>query len=381
MDRDFFATAVVCESWNPPAVTRDPVARPRAALDEHALRVILATVNYEDAWAPVDPLGEALHHLRMSGIFYSRSEFTAPWGLELPRMPHSLLFHVVTAGRCWLEIKGAERRLLQAGDFALVPHGEGHRLLSAPGVRPAKLFDLPREVLGERYELIRQHGGGEPTSMVCGAVRFRHPVAQHLVSLLPKLLTIASWHVREAGWIQGALDLMAAEVRQLRPGGEAIITRLADILVIQAVRWWLEQDPGAQKGWLAALQDRQVGRAVALVHREPGKTWTLESLADAAGMSRSGFAARFHELVGETPMHYVARWRMQLARAYLEEDRDVTVAELADRLGYQSEAAFSRAFKRFTGVAPGSVRRDDLMEGAQSGRARRRVRDRDTARR
>ena len=156
--------------------------------------------------------------------------------------------------------------------------------------------------------------------------------------------------------MQSTLRLMAAEAGELRPGGEAVITRLADILVVQAIRSWLETDPAAQTGWLGALQDRQIGRAIALIHRDPARPWTVASLARELAMSRSAFAARFTELVGEPAMQYVTRWRMQLALASLR-DEGATVGELASRLGYRSEAAFARAFKRVVGVPPGAVRR------------------------
>ena len=156
--------------------------------------------------------------------------------------------------------------------------------------------------------------------------------------------------------MQSMLRLMAAEAGELRPGGEAVITRLGDILVIQAIRAWMESDPAAQTGWLGALQDPQVGRAISLIHREPAREWTVASLADEVAMSRSAFAARFTELVGEPVMRYVARWRMHVAVAALKEE-GATVGELADRLGYRSEAAFSRAFKRIIGTSPGAVRR------------------------
>ena len=150
---------------------------------------------------------------------------------------------------------------------------------------------------------------------------------------------------------------MAAEARELRPGGEAVITRLADILVIQAIRAWIEKDPVAQTGWLGALKDKQIGRAITLIHRDPSRAWTLASLAAEVAMSRSAFAARFTDLVGVSAMHYVTRWRMQMALTSLKE-QDVGLGELANRLGYQSEAAFSRAFKCFMGMSPGAVRRD-----------------------
>jgi AraC-like DNA-binding protein len=310
-----------------------------------------------DPWTSVDPLGEALHSLRMSGIFYSRSEFTAPWGLALPAMSGTLMFHVVTSGRCWLEVEGVERRLLQPGRLALVPHGEGHHLVSEPGVPAIRLFDLPHEHLSERYEILRQGGGGAPTTLVCGVVRFDHPAAQHLVRLLPRLIDVEAWSSPHREWIESTLRLIAAEARALQPGGEAVITRLADILVIQAIRSWIEQDPAARGGWLGALRDKQIGRAIALIHRDPARPWTVASLAREAAMSRSAFAARFAELAGEPPMRYVARWRMHVAHTWLNED-DATLDEIAGRLGYQSEAAFSRAFKRLIGIPPGAARRN-----------------------
>ena len=156
--------------------------------------------------------------------------------------------------------------------------------------------------------------------------------------------------------LQATLRLLAVETRELRPGGEAVITRLADVLVIQAIRSWIETDPVAQTGWLGALQDPRIGRAMSLVHRDPARPWTVATLADELAMSRSAFSARFTELVDEPAMQYVTRWRMHLALDSLRR-KDATVAELADRLGYRSEAAFARAFKRLNGVAPEAVRR------------------------
>jgi AraC-like DNA-binding protein len=210
--------------------------------------------------------------------------------------------------------------------------------------------------VSDRYAILRHGGGGAPTSLVCGAVRFDHPAAHHLVKLLPSTIHVEASATPQMDWIQSTLRFMAVEAKELRPGGETVITRLADILVIQAIRSWIEQDPAAQTGWLGALQDKQIGGAITQIHRDPARSWTLASLASEVAMSRSGFAARFTELVGEPAMHYVARWRMQVALTWLKED-SATLGEMANRLGYQSEAAFSRAFKRFIGVPPGAVRR------------------------
>lgn len=313
----------------------------------------------KDAWATVDPLGEALHFLRMSGTFYCRSEMTAPWALALPPVAGSLAFHVVMTGRCLLEVGGAEPSTLQPGDLALVPHGEGHRLTSAPGVPAPRIDELHHEHVSERYAILRHGGGGAATSLVCGAVRFDHPAARHLVDLLPKVIHVEASSSPQSDWMQSTLRLMAAEAKALKPGGETVITRLADILVIQAIRTWIERDPAAQTGWLGALQDPQVGRAIALIHSDPARAWTLALLASEVAMSRSAFAARFTELVGEPAIQYLARWRMHVAVTWLKEE-STALGELSARLGYQSEAAFSRAFKRFMGVAPGVVRRRGL---------------------
>ena len=303
-----------------------------------------------------DPLGEALHFLRMSGIFYCRSEFTSPWALALPPMKNFMMLHVITSGRSWLEIDGAENRLLHPGDLALVPHCDGHQLSSAPGMVGAKLFETPREQVSERYEILRLGGGGEAATLVCGVFQFDHPAARHLVTLLPRIIAVEAWNSPNMDWIQSTVRAIGSEARELRPGGETIITRLADVLVIHAIRSWIARDPAAQTGWLGALQDKQLGRVISRIHRDPARAWTLESLAAEAMMSRSAFAARFTELVGEPAMHYVTRWRMHTALTWLKED-DAPVADLSRRLGYESEAAFSRAFKRYIGVSPGAVRR------------------------
>jgi AraC-like DNA-binding protein len=309
-----------------------------------------------EATSTIDPLGDVLHLLRMSDAFYSRCEFSAPWGLELPELPGLLMFHVVMSGPCWLEVAGNEPRLLQPGDLALAPHGAGHRLASAPGVPGAGLFDLPRAYLGEHYELLRQGGGGAPATLICGVVRFDDPTARHLIDSLPAQIIVEAERSPQVDWLLSTLRFIATEARRPRPGGETVITRLADVLVILAIRAWLEQDPLARTGWLGALRDPQIGRAITLILRDPARDWTVAALASELAMSRSAFAARFNALVGEPPMHYVTRWRMLMALTWLREE-GATVGELALRLGYQSEAAFSRAFKRWMGVSPGEARR------------------------
>lgn len=302
-----------------------------------------------------DLLGQSLHLLRLSGTLYCRAELTAPWAIDMPPLPGCLMFHIVTAGQAYLLAPGAATKLLWPGSLTLVPHGVGHCLRSDEQTRPTPLFDLPVEQVSERYEVLRHGGGGQATQALCGVVRFDHLAAQRLIQCLPAVVQIDSWSEDDASWLQSTLRFIAREAGALRPGGETVITRLADILVIQALRAWLDSAPDAASGWLAALRDRQIGKALALIHETPEHHWSVLELAREVGMSRSAFSARFSALAGEPAMQYLTQWRMQLARRRLYESRD-SLSAVAGRVGYQSEAAFSRAFKRTFGVPPGSSR-------------------------
>lgn len=307
------------------------------------------------AFQPADPLGEALHSMRLAETFCCRCELSAPWGIDLPPMPGYLLFHAITEGTCEVEFEDGDRHLLRAGDFALVPHGLGHLLRSDPQAATEELFSLERELLRPRYEILRHGGGGASCRAICGAVSAAGPTVEGIVELLPRLLVLRADSPQQE-WLLGTLRFMAREAQSLHPGGDTVISRLADILVIQTIRAWLQDDPAAQEGWLGALQDPRLGRALALVHRCPAEPWTVEALAEAAGLSRSTFSARFTGKVGKSPLHYVRQWRFRLARDWLR-DTDMSIAEIADELGYNSEAAFNRAYKQFTGQPPGAVRR------------------------
>ncbi len=268
-----------------------------------------------------------------------------------------MTFLVVTSGRCWLQVTDAEPRLLDQGNLALIPHGVPHVISSDPELKSESLFDLPIEKISDRYECMRHGGGGEMTRTMYGVVRFDDVAAQHLLRLLPQTIYIDGWHDDSGGWLQSTLRFIASEAASLKPGGETVITRLADVVVIQAIRSWLENSPEADQGWLGALRDRQVGRALALIHKDPTNDWGVASLAEAVAMSRSAFSARFTQLVGVSPGRYLTDWRMQIARTRLLDSID-PVAAIASDLGYKSEAAFCRAFKRTFEVSPGSIRRD-----------------------
>lgn len=301
----------------------------------------------------VPSIGEALRYVQMSGVFYCPSELTEPWGLELPRMAGCVWFHAVIEGSCTLDV-GGERRTLRAGDLVLVPHGTGHRAWGEAETDTPSVLDLPHHEVNEHYAILRHGGGGARTSLVCGGIRFEHPAAHQLIDALPRIIHVDAARTTRADWMRATLDLMAEETQEARPGGEAVISRLCDIVVIQAIRSWIERDPAAQTGWLGALRDAQIGAAMARIHAEPNRDWSVATLADEAAMSRSAFAARFTELVGESAMRYVTRWRMHVALGLLQDGR--TVAATAREVGYESEAAFSRAFKRVMGASPRAAR-------------------------
>lgn len=304
-----------------------------------------------------DRLARVLHALRMRSTFYCHAELSEPWALEMPAIPDSVSFHAVTAGACWLRLPGGESIELRAGDLALVPHGLGHDLLSEPEARRGPRVDLlPQEYLSKHYSILRYGGSGRAAQLICGVVSFDDPAARELMRTLPAVLFVGGDTVSAASSVRDTLRLMAGELSHPQPGGEAVATRLADILVVQAIRSWLNTEPTATAGWLRGLQDERIGRALEAIHDSPGQEWALDRLARVATMSRSSFSARFTELVGEAPIAYLTRWRMSIAQSRLLEE-DITVAKLAAELGYQSEAAFNRAFVRIIGRTPGSIRR------------------------
>lgn len=308
-----------------------------------------------------DPLGSSLHLLRLEGTLYNRGELTAPWSVSVPRLEGLLAFLAVTHGSCFVVLDGQAPIRMEQGDLAILPHGTPHTVCSDPDVPAMPLFDISVERVSERLEVLRHGGGGNLTRTMYGCVRFDHVAAKNLIGHLPRVIHIDSWDDEAGSWLQSTLRFVAREAAQLRPGGETVITRLSDILVIQALRFWLENSPDAQRGWLAALRDPQIGRAMAMIHAEPGADWSMNRLARAAGMSRSAFAASFTAQVGIAPMTYVRHWRLSVARDRLIHTKDAQ-ATIAHDLGYQSEAAFCRAFRRHYSVAPGSIRKRSSNE-------------------
>lgn len=308
-----------------------------------------------DMPSKADPLGEALHFLRMSGVFYCRSLLQAPWGIDLPAMEDCMMLHLVTRGKGWVQVGDQEPILLLPGALVLIPHGRGHLLFDNAESPRAGLFDIPREQLSDRYERISYGGNGPETEMLCTAVRFDHPAAFHFLQFLPACIYLDQEQTQHTR-IPTLMALLEAESEQVSAGGETVITRLADVLVIHALRTWLRGHGRFEKGWLAGLQDGKIGAAMSLIHRLPGQDWTIAGLAEEVAMSRSAFAARFTDLVGEPVMQYLTRRRMYIALNLLA-DKDRAMTDIAESLGYRSEAAFSRAFKRIMGMSPGAARK------------------------
>ncbi len=304
----------------------------------------------------MDPLTDVLQDLRLESSFYARSELRAPWGLSFS-VKDGPSFHMIITGSCWLCI-GTECIPLAAGDLVLLPHGDEHQLADPPQVAAVPLAALPSERIGQNAALLNYGGNGPAALLICGGVRFAGPLAHPLQDLLPRVLLLHCG-AQEGGhaWLDATLTMLGAEALSLRPGSAAVMTRLADILVLQTIRAWLEHDADRRLGWLGALSDPAIGSALALIHRRAEESWTVASLAKEVHLSRSIFSERFSRLVGLSPMQYVTRWRMSLASSWLREER-MTASEAAHRLGYSSEAAFSRAFKRHLQVSPGVFRHD-----------------------
>ncbi|MBA2674831.1 AraC family transcriptional regulator [Ramlibacter sp.] len=301
----------------------------------------------------LDPLDRVLHHLRMSGTFYCAAHYASPWGVALPELRGEGRLHLVTEGRAVVYGPHVGSVELGPGDFVLLPRGVAHNVADRVGSPLLPYLDIVPQLLSQRYAQFR-HGEGPGTRLVCVSVRFDDAASMRLLALLPALIHVRA-DTQEGRAMEQVVRMLADEARHPRAGGEAVLTRLADILVVQAMRWWLANAGEAQFGWLGALRDPQVGRVIALIHRRPEHPWTLASLAGEAALSRSALAERFKALVGQPVMRYLASWRMHLALASLQQGR-ADVGELAERVGYQSESAFNRAFKRHLGRTPGAVR-------------------------
>ena len=321
-----------------------------------------------------DPLSEVLQDLRLTDASYCRTEMRAPWGLEIPPEEGAVL-HFVIDGTCWLRAPSAAKLRLDPGDIVLLPHGAGHVLVDAPGSATRPLREMPRERLGDNTFRLHGPGTGARALLVCCGVSFEASAVHPLLQLMPEVLHVRSAGCRDAV-LSTLLDTMAVEVGEQRIGAATVMARLADIVVTRVIRAWAETSAeanaeanaevnaeanaevkiDAQAGWLAAIRDPQIGRSLAAFHDHPERDWSVEALAAVAHLSRSQFSERFAAALGVGPARYVASWRMHLATRWLARER-LSIGEVASRLGYESEAVFSRAFKRIVGKPPSGIRR------------------------
>ncbi|MGE0153089.1 MAG: AraC family transcriptional regulator [Reyranellaceae bacterium] len=309
----------------------------------------------------MDILSDVLSTLRLHSSLYFRAEFGGAWSARVPRDPRTVRFHLLLQGECWVEIPGSlAPTLLSAGDVVLIPHGAEQVLSDAAGRQPV---DLPRILEAVKFDgsgplSVGVRPGERFVRMICGFCRF-DPGADHaLLRALPAALLLRASETLGETWLADALRYMSYESHSDLPGAGAILDRLADIVLIQGVRALL-QSAAASTGFIAALRDRNLARALAAIHAAPERDWTVEALAREAGLSRSRFAELFSVRMGMPAARYLAEWRLQKARRLLSDTR-LSVAEIAHRVGYESLPSFTRRFTRQFGVGPGRFRRVGL---------------------
>jgi AraC-like DNA-binding protein len=299
-----------------------------------------------------DPLGVVVGAVRFSSTIFCRSVLTAPWGFSVAGRELAS-FHFVERGASVLEVAGAHHQIA-AGDLVILPHGDRHAMRDARGSAVCALDDLvARHPVDDRLTLTAG-GGGAETSLICGGFVFEDRANIAFLGALPRVLHVRADRARR-GWLELTQLMIARELDEGRSGATAIIGRLADALFIEAVRTHFESYRGP--GWAAALQDPQVANALAAIHDDPGRAWTVATLAAHVGVSRSLFARRFAASLGESPIRYLARTRVAKASDLLRR-RNAKIAHVAELVGYESEAAFGRAFRRHVGVTPAEFRRE-----------------------
>jgi AraC-like DNA-binding protein len=310
----------------------------------------------------MDPLSDLLRVVRLDGAYFYAVEAAEPWGVEtmaareltpriMPAAEHLISYHILTRGHCYGGLVGEEQVELVAGDVIVFPHGDPHLMSSGRGARvgPDIQTTAPTRL---PFTLVVGDQGPPVTSFVCGFLGCDRRPFNPLLAALPRRM-----HMRAMSnaWLGNFIRQVTEESRLGRAGADCVLTRLAELMFIEVVRRYLDDLPSGQTGWLAGLRDEVVGRALTLLHGRPAYPWTLADLAREAATSRSALAKRFTLLMGQPPMQYLAQWRMQVAANLLAQS-GTKVAAVGVEVGYDSEAAFSRAFKKATGLAPGAWR-------------------------
>jgi AraC-like DNA-binding protein len=319
----------------------------------------------------MDALSDVLRVAHLTGGVFLHADFTAPWCMAARVAPehcapalgpasHMILYHYVVEGELHIRVGGedGEDILLRAGDVVLLPRNDLHLVgsdLNLPSVAGSDIIQPPED--GGLFT-IHHGGGGKRTKMICGYLGCDSAEDNPVISTLPSLLKLDAEQGGAAEWIRSTFQYAADEVAAGRPGSETVLAKLSELLFVEAVRRYAEGLPQGQTGWLAGLRDPHVARALALLHRDIARPWSVDDLSREVGLSRSALADRFIGLIGMPPMHYVASWRMQVATQKLR-STNASLAQIADLVGYGSEAAFSRAFKKAFGTAPATWRRSN----------------------
>lgn len=314
----------------------------------------------------MDALSETLRVVRLVGAVFINARFTAPWCYQSPRADTAapllepgaervVIWHLITEGECFVEMEDGSVVRLVAGDAVLFPQGDAHLMTSQPGLPPATGANLDT-VLARRPRQLAYGGGGARTKLICGYLACDHRLAQLLLAGLPSLLRVNVRGSNAGLWLEASVRYALTEARSPRPGGEGVLAKLAEVLFIEVLRLYMNEQGEGRTGWLAGVGDRVVGAALNALHRKPAFAWTLEELAREAGTSRSVLAERFQHLVGSSPMQYLTHWRMLLAANLLCRS-SAPLSRIAEDVGYQTDTAFSRAFRREYGAPPATWRR------------------------
>lgn len=314
----------------------------------------------------MDALSQTLRAVRLMSAIFVQARFTAPWCYESPRAQDAaprlepraesmVIFHLVMEGECLVEIDGGAPERLVAGDVALIPQGESHRLASQPGLEPLRSVPIER-IVARPLAQLSYGGGGALTHIACGYLGCEARLARMLLSGLPSIVRVNVRGSSAGAWLEASVRYALDEARSPRPGGSSVLAKLSEVLFIEVLRSYMQAQPEGRSGWLAAVGDRIVGAALRAMHAHPAQAWTLEELAREAGTSRSVLAERFQQLVGVAPMQYLTQWRMMLA-ANLLASTNASLARIAEDVGYQTDTAFIRAFRREYGAPPAAWRR------------------------
>lgn len=302
----------------------------------------------------MDTLSLILNDIRLHGAIFRESQLSSPWALRL-HTPGLTSFHIVTRGEGWLLREGAEVLRLQTGDIVMLPGGIEHRVQDDPATR-----DTPHDLMPELGELNRETmrfgGSGPGTTLLSGHFRFDINLARPLITALPAILHLRSITGTPAPWLRIGLQFIAEETANPSPGQQVILNRVADILLVEALRDHLSSLPEGTGNWLMALRDSSLSSALTAMHQKPERNWTVPELAEIAHLSRSAFAERFAQVMGQPPLSYLTEHRMRLAAWKLTHTR-LSITQIAEQVGYASETAFSQAFKRLHGDSPSAYRK------------------------